>query len=89
MNHAPVSKKEVDTIKLLLSKGLDTAEICEVTGRSHQTISRVATGKFDDKFYENYGLSKLKPTSKDELQRLISAVLDSLVKIEEYLEGLK
>lgn len=86
MNHTPVSEKEVGTIKLLLSKGLRTDEICSITGRSHQTISRVACGKFDDKFCEKAEQAATQ-TVNDELRELISKVLDSLARIEEILKG--
>jgi hypothetical protein len=86
MNHTPVSSKEVSTIKLLLSKGLRTDEICSITSRSHQTISRVACGKFDDKFCEKPERAVTQPAN-DELRELISKTLDSLARIEEFLKG--
>jgi hypothetical protein len=85
MNHTPVSKKEVSNIKLLISRGLSTAEICAVTNRSHQTISRVASGKFDDKFVREPEKVEPKATqavSSDELREFISKSLDLLAKIE-------
>jgi IS30 family transposase len=85
MNHTPVSAKEVDNIKLLLSKGLDTAEICTITGRSHQTINRVAAGKFDNKFAKEPEKVETKATqavSSDELREFIAKALDLLAKIE-------
>jgi hypothetical protein len=88
MNHTPVSPKEVDTVKLLLSKGLSTAEICAVTSRSHQTISRIASGKFDDKFLYLSKPEKSEPkvtqiVSSDEMREFMQKALDLLVKIEE------
>lgn len=78
--HTPVTKKEVETIKLLLSKGLNTSEIAEVTDRSHITVQRVARGLYD----------KPKEVKKDsfvELKDLMQKNLETLIKIDEFLRS--
>jgi len=78
--HAPVNQKEIDTIKLLLSKGLDTSEIVSVTGRSRITVRRVARGLYD----------KPKEGKKDrfvELKDLMQKNLETLIKIDEFLRS--
>ena len=42
-----LTAKEVKNIKLLLSKGLDIADIIAVTGKSKETIRRVGKGERD------------------------------------------
>lgn len=78
--HTPINQKEIDTIKLLLSKGLDTSEIVSVTGRSRITVQRVARGLYD----------KPKEVKKDsfvELKDLMQKNLEMLIKIDEFLKS--
>jgi uncharacterized protein YoaH (UPF0181 family) len=77
MSHIPVSQQEVENIKLLLSKGLSTAEICKITGRSDITVRRIAKGQMDNRFNSQ--------PKNDELRELITQVFDLLAKIEERL----
>ncbi len=76
-----VSKEEIQTIKLLLSKGLTRKQICWVTGRSHATVDRVANGQFDERLK-----SPVKKTSNDDLHSLILKTFDLLAEIEEKIK---
>lgn len=80
MSHVPVSKQEVDNIKLLLLKGLTTPEICKITGRSDITVQRIAKGRMDNRFNSQ--------PENGELKELIAKTLDLLAKIDEKLEKL-
>lgn len=76
-----VSKEEIQTIKLLLSKGLTRKQICWVTGRSPATVDRVARGQFDERLK-----SPVKKTSNDDLHSLILKTFDLLAEIEEKIK---
>lgn len=76
-----MSKEEVKTIKLLISKGLTRKEICSITNRSRATIDRVKSGQFDEKLK-----SPVKKTSSDDLRDLILKVFDLLAEIEEKIK---
>lgn len=74
----PVSKKEVETIKLLISRGFHSSEIRSITNRSKETVRRVARGEFDEKFEK-----PVETFPKDELTALLEKTFELLVKIEE------
>jgi IS30 family transposase len=77
MGYPLIKQKEIENIKLLLSKGLTTKEIMGITGRSKSTIERVKRGEYD------------KPQSTDNnleaLKDLMQKNLETLVKIDEVL----
>jgi len=76
-----MKSQEVENIKLLLSKGLSKKEICQITGRSDKTISRVKKGCYDE---------PAKTDSRfDELSDLMKQHLELLIRIDEVLKSLK
>lgn len=70
-----VNANEVANIKLLLKKGLSTAEICNITGRSDTTVGRVRNGKYDY-------METPEKSANLEITALFEQVLDLLAKIE-------
>jgi IS30 family transposase len=77
MGYPLIKQKEIENIKLLLSKGLTTKDITTITGRSKSTIERVARGEYDTPESTDNNLEAL----KDLMQRN----LETLVKIDEVL----
>lgn len=73
-----ITENDIETIKLLTSKGLSKKQIENVTKRSYPTIVKVQNGEFDNKF------NKVSPPTND-LRNLITQALDILAKIEEKL----
>lgn len=80
----PLSKKEVQNIKLLLNKGLDVADICEVTGRSRRTIERIKKGERDYLLEPKKELPKENPKAEDkhELAKAYNLIWNALCIIE-------
>ena len=79
-----VKKRDVEQVKLLISKGLSNLEICDITGWSTATVERIKAGKFD---------TMLEPAKAvvdiGKLKDLMQNNLETLIKIDGVLASLK
>lgn len=80
----PLSKKEVQNIKLLLNKGLDVADIIAVTGKSRATIKRIEKGERDYLLEDKKKLPKENPKAEynHELAKAYNLIWNALVILE-------
>lgn len=78
-----LSEKEIDKIKLLLSKGLSNEEISTITERSKRTIGRVANGKYDVKVE----VKKQEVNDTKNLDTLYNALWTALEIVDKFRRG--
>jgi len=76
-----LSAKEIDKIKLLLSKGLSHEEISTITERSKRTIGRVSNGKYDVKVVE---VKKQESNDIKNLDTLYNALWTALEIVDKF-----
>ena len=74
-----VTQKEVENIKLLLTKGLTAQETAGIVKRDKSTVQRVARGCYDNRF--NKPVEKTEKPPLTEIYDLLWQALELLEKV--------
>ena len=79
MNGKPITVKEVDNVKYLLSKGLKHQEIAEIMKIGKSTVSRIANGEHPLQRSANAVEVSESETQLDRIERKLDSLLKELM----------